>query len=229
MNQWKELTIQSEEAKRLFLKDRKGGEKAFSALMQSYPKDGMVHLKYAEANEAIQEFALASKHFHLAEQHLPMEGFKEKARKGWKRVDPSLPSVIAKDNDSAFEIIKPNLPPAILKAVQDGEANLQKKEYKNMSIDIGQTGVRTLIMHLMGKHKIQVDQDSNWEARSRALADHQIIDPIAQNQLKMVRDIRNNIANKEGIDLTTSEAKACLDTFKAALVRIFQEKTPSGC
>ncbi len=67
-------------------------------------------------------------------------------------------------------------------------------------------------------------QSLNWEQRTRNLEDKQIIDSIAVNQLKMVRDIRNNIVNKEGVSLSLPDAKNCIDTFKSALVRIFQGK-----
>lgn len=230
MPTWREITIKAEEAKRLFLQDRKAGEQEFSTLLKSHPKDGMIHLKYAEANEEDKNYALASKHFHLAETYLPKPEYKEKARNGCARVDPNIQHQKPVEFDVSFEKIISKIPQDILKPIQDAEKYLEEEEYGKVSIEIGQTGVRTLIMFLERKHGIRVNKDMEgkyptWEQRTKYLVDNQIIDSIAQNQLKMVRDIRNNIANKEGISLTLPEAQTCLDAFKAALVRIFQEKT----
>lgn len=230
MPTWSEITIKAEEAKRLFLQDRKAGEQEFTTLLKSHPKDGMIHLKFGEAYEAIHEFALASKHFHLAETYLPKPEYKEKARNGCARVDPNIQHQKPVELDVSFEKIISKIPQDILKPIQDAGKYLKEGEYGKVSIELGQTGVRTLIMFLERKYGIRVTKDKegkdpSWEQRTRHLADNQIFDSIAQNQLKMVREIRNNIANKKGISLTLSEAQTCLDAFKAALVRIFQEKT----
>ena len=227
MATWREITIKAEQAKRLFLQNRNAGEQEFTILLNSNPNDGMVHLKLGESYEAVQEYALASKHFHLAESFFRIPKYQEEARTGIERVGHHLQSPTPGD---PFEKMKSNLPPVLLKAIQDAEKFLAEGEYEKVSIETGQTGVRSLIMYLEGNSGLYTDegpQGRNWEKRTRDLENNQIIDSIAANQLKMVREIRNNIVNKKGVSLSPPEAKSCLDSFKSALVRIFQGKNIS--
>lgn len=227
---WKKMkgiAQKAEQAKSLFLQNRTAGEQEFITLLNSNPNDGMVHLKLGEAYEAVQEYALASKHFHLAKSFFPMPEYQGKAQNGIERVDHHLQSSTL---DDPFERIKSTLPPDVRDAVQDAEKCLEQGEYQKVSIAIGQTGVRSLIKYLeltSGDDGPQgPPQGLNWEQRTRNLEGRQIIDPIAANQLKMVRDIRNNSEYKT-VSLSLPDAKNCIDVFKSALVRIFQGKTTS--
>ena len=225
MPNFREITIKAEEAKRLFLKDRKAGEQEFATLLKLHPTDGMIHFKFAEANEAVQEYTSASNHFNLAETYLPKTEFKEKARKGLERVTPYLQDQTRTDNQNIFEKVKSNIPSEILKAVEDAVKDLSEKEYNKVVYDIGQEGFRRLLEHLEKTNGIHPEKSANFEERRKNLQKNVIIDKIADDQLRMVQHHRNNIEYHR-LSLNQDEAKICIEVFKTALVRIFQKKIP---
>ncbi len=155
----KEITQKAEQAKSLFLQNRTAGEQEFSSLLNSNPNDGMVHLKLGEAYEAVQEYALASKHFHLAESFFPMQEYQGKARNGIERVDHHLQSPTL---DDPFEKIKSTLPPGLLKAVQDAEKFLEQEEYEKFLSKLAKPVLERslcilreiLAFILMGAHRV---------------------------------------------------------------------------
>jgi len=219
MANWKEITREADAAKSLLLKNRSSGEEAFLKLIEEYPKDGMIRFQRGKGYEELKEYALAIKDYRFAEDLFPKKLYQEDARQARLRVEALLSSPSKpKEADSVLE----NIPEKIALAIRHAIQFLDSGEPEKAVTEIGQDGVRNLIMHLERENKIS--PQNNWASRTRELEGKGVITNIVRHQLDMVREIRNKIDNSLDISITDLDARSCIETFKAALIKIFEKK-----
>jgi hypothetical protein len=132
--------------------------------------------------------------------------------------------VALRDKDEELEegeqILKVVPDPLIVKAVSDAIRFL-KSDPVHAVREIGETGVRKLIMYL--ERKNQIEPAENWLRRTRGLSERNLISQIVGYEMDAVREIRNKVVN-EGASVTRLDAEGSVRMFVAVLDNVFGVK-----
>jgi hypothetical protein len=215
MSDWRGITAKAEQAKRLLVADRPEGERQFGLLLSKYPGDGMLHLKRAEALEAVGETVAAASDYRKAQAMLPMAAWQKTAREGLARCGPTEPQETRTAgaskgwDDALLEPLPAPLQELWRGAVVGGNSNPRAQ------VALIRGAVERTVEHLLAVSGVASQQNAGLFDHIRVLDEERIIQPATISHLHTVRTLGNEAAH--GGSVGDDELQACRIAGKAIL------------
>jgi len=192
MPNWREIMRKAEEAKRLLIRDRSEGEKAFDRLLQQYPSDGMVYFKRGEAWELIGELQLALRDYSKAELLFPMPKWKERARQAAERVEKQIAKLEPVSPDQILSQIRD---PSLAKIC--GEALDANVNEPRSALVLYRTALEQVVDHLVRVNRVDCEPSTGLADKINMLRDS--VAAATVSHMHTIRVLGNDAAHGEPV------------------------------